>query len=229
MKKNLLFLIIFISLIGCKESKNQQGITVKKPVILIDTTKKGNIGEKESNLEIITRLDTIIIKRISKYWESKTKTYERFEYFDSLGNEYKQIDFSNDKDGFEHSYVWYDTLIEKNMFGNFFPKNIAKKDSIFRKNGKVKETRQTYGNTELTEYFNTNNIVFKKHIYSSDLVYSYIQEGNEFYKRRNDIPLEYAEWIPASKTDFGMAINQFYDSQYISENRFKKLYNISLE
>ena len=80
-------------------------------------------------MEIITRLDTIIIKRVSKYWLSKLEIYERFEFFDSFGNEYKQVDFSNDKDGFKHSYVWYDTLKKENSIDGLISQSIASKDT----------------------------------------------------------------------------------------------------
>ena len=57
MKKNLLFLIILISVIGCKESKNQQvTIEKKEPEIAIDTTKKGNLGEPKSSVLPLTLL-----------------------------------------------------------------------------------------------------------------------------------------------------------------------------
>jgi len=229
MKKIILFLLVLISISGCQQSKKEQKSLIIKPKVVIDTTKKGNIGEAESSLEITTRLDTILLERVSKYWETKTKTYERFEYFDSLGNEYKQIDYSNSDNGFEHSYVWYDTLKEKNMLGMYLSKNLARVDSIFFKNGKPKKVSQRYGNTELSAYFNSRGVLYKKHIYSSDLSYSYLQQDDTFYKMRNDIPLEYAGWNTTSKTDFGIAIKLFYDSKTEVENRFRLLYNMPLK
>jgi len=229
MKKIILFFFVLISVLGCQQTKKERKLLTEKPKVVIDTTKKGNIGEAESSLEITTRLDTILLKRVSKYWETKTKTYERFEYFDSLDNQYKQVDYSNDDSGFEHSYAWYDTLKEMNMLGMYLAKNLARIDSNFYKNGKPEEVRQRYRNTELTEYFNSHGVLYKKHIYSSDLSYSYFQQGNTFYEMRNDIPIEYAEWNTTSKTDFGIAMKLFYDSKTDVENRYRLLYNLPLK
>ena len=230
MKKCLLLSIILISLLGCKESQNQNIVIPPKPVNSIDTIKVGNIGEPKSSLTIITRLDTTIIKRISKYWASKSEIYERFEFFDSLGNKYKQVDFDNDKDGFKHSYVWRDTLKVISKYDNIFrPKTIARIDSSFGKNGKVKEIKQKYGDTDLTENFNSKNVIEKKRLYSKRLTYMFLQQGNSFYKIRTDIPFEYAERIPATKTDFGEALNLFYQEKNNSENRYKELFKLPLE
>ena len=229
MIKELFFVIILVSLISCNESKKQQIIEIRKPELSIDTTRKGNIGKPESSIVITTRLDTTIIKRISKYWVSKTEVYERFEFFDSLANKYKQVDYSSDKKGFKHSYVWYDTLKEESSFAGLISQSIARTDSSFKIDGKLQNVEQRFGETELTKYFNNNNVVFKKRLYSKSLDYSYLQNGNEFYKIRNDIPIEYAEWVPTTKTDFGLAIKIFYDEKIISENRFKELYKIFLE
>ncbi len=230
MKNIFLFSIILISSFACND--NHQTVIPPKPIISVDSTMEGKMGEPESRLTVITHLDTTIIKRFSKYWVSKSNIYERTEFFDSLGREYKQVDFSIDKNDFKHSYVWHDTtkkIIEFDGEYHTITKNFASIDTSFRKNGKIKEVKQKYGDTDLTENFNTNNIIEKKILYAKSLRYMFLQQGNSFYKVRTDIPFEYAERIPASKTDFGEALNLFYKEKNNSENRFKQLYNLPLE
>jgi len=218
MKTKLLFLLIILSLVGCKDTVDT--VIKEEPLIVVDTTKKGIIGEPESSLEIITKRDSTLLKRVSKYWISKTRTYERYEYFDSLGREYKQVDISKNEDGFEHAYTWFDT--SKEVYW------IARIDSNFRKNGSIKEVSQEYLNTVLTEYYNSKNKVYKKLISSKELIHLYLEEGNKFYVMRKDIPIAYTEWMQTSKTDFGHAIKLFYDSETLAQIRFKKLYKIAL-
>ncbi len=222
--KALIIWLTIISFIGCSDKKSQNTITKTTPQVKIDSTKKGIVGKPGYTLEIITRFDATVRKRETKYWYSNTKVFQRIEYFDSLGRKYKQSDIDFYKDEVSHTYVWYDTT--KDMISNLW---IARIDSTFRSNESLKEYKQWYLNTELTEYYNTKSKVYKKHLSSSELMYSYFQEGNEFYKQRSDIPLEYAEWMQTSKTDFGQSIKLFYDSKIMAQIRFKKLYNKELD
>jgi len=223
--KSLFILIIAISLFSCLDNKSPKEIKKVVPVVKVDSTKKGVIGSPESTLEIITRVDTVIRKRETKYWDENKKLFQRVEYFDSLGHEFKQTDFDFYKNEKRHSYVWYDTT--KSMFvGN---ESVARIDSAFSSSGKLKQVQQRYLKTELTEYYGSKGGIYKKYIYSEELLYSFFEEDNEFYARRNDIPLEYAEWIRTSRTEFGQAIKLFYDSKINAQIRFKKLYNKELD
>ena len=146
---------------------------------------------------------------------------QRFEYFDSLGNEYKQADFSFYKNEEIHSYVWYDTV--KN--GKGYNESIASIDSNFNTTGRLKKVQQRYLDSDLTEYYNSNGNIYKKHLYCEGLLYSFLEENNEFYAMRNDIPISYAEWTQTSKTHFGEAIMVFYDSKAKAQRHFKEIYN----
>jgi len=203
--------------LGCSEqgervhiSSDKTEIEVTKvhtPVITIDTTKSGEVGEAESTITIETRIDSVLVEKITNYWNTKNELLERFEYFDSLGLEYLQKDFTYWDSNYYKSFDWFDLNQER----------IMKIDSTFNKNGsRIKKIEKHLGSIKITDSYNSKgNYIIKRQILSDAMQKLFVEQGGKFYYKRYDMPIS-SDWIPTTSIDFGYAMNLVIEAEKIA-------------
>lgn len=202
-------------LLACTETDDQD-LNPSADVVTRDTVKTGIPGEPNSKISIVHLVDSVLQYREWTTWDEKGIKEYRYEWFDSLGREYKQIDSTKFIDKFWKYIVWYDTL-RYNITGVETYMTCFRID--YRYDGKTNQIIESEysfylpnritGLSALPEA--SLKLEYRKGKISKRTVFlprrgkEYKEENGRFYVIDTDVPTRYAEWDNISKSYFGEA------------------------
>jgi hypothetical protein len=216
----LLYLGILISIISCSENTSYQTPDNK---IKIDTVYKGVLGNAGSSVTVSKYKDSILIECFEKYWDDPHRIFIRYRYYDSTGQlrfAYLKVNSENDK--MSVSYSWNDK----------WGQNILSVDSEFVKsrlsNVEISLDRLKPIRYDMLEYIiekkYKNGLLRELRINDFNINYYFTEYNGKYYKMATDIAIQYSEWEPSSKLEFGRAYTRAVDYFFTAVTRIDSQY-----